>query len=61
MFDEDLTPPARPPRKLIVTFWLDDREKWELARAAKRAGRTLSSYIRFAVGASIARDRKETR
>ena len=55
MFEE--TPPQqRPPRNLIITFHLGTTEKRALYHAAKRADRSVSAYIRLAVGAAIARD-----
>jgi hypothetical protein len=47
---------TRPPRQKIVTFHLDESELWQLRQAAKRADRSLSAYIRTALGRLIARD-----
>jgi len=56
MFDERQRH-TRPPRRHVRSFHLDDAESWQLKRAAKAAGLSISELIRRAVGREIDRDR----
>jgi uncharacterized protein (DUF1778 family) len=51
MFEEPAR--TRPPRTVNVTFWLDSSERWVLEQAARRSGRSVSSFIRHALGQAI--------
>ena len=52
MFDEPKRS-TRPPRKTIVTFHVDTHEYWALEQAARNTGRSMSAFIRHAIGQVI--------